>query len=104
MKNGYNRYLYPKWVPDNFRELVDNINYEHYENVMMELMAADLRTIALSLGEKTVQSIKKGDIKPDHKLKTIIDNLVRCLRDPISNEDVIFSAQKDLAILYKIFP
>jgi hypothetical protein len=92
----------PKWVPNRFDELAANTPYKNYKSVLMRIEAAELRDLVISMGDRIVKSIKKGDILPEDKLKKKLRRLVKCLADPINQEEDIFKIQKELAYDYKI--
>ena len=95
-KKNAKRYLIPKWVPAQFKDTVSNIPCKKYMHGLMEVMAAEMRIQILSMGEKIVSAMQRGDVLPNNKIRVALEHLAKYWTDPIGHEKDILRIQNEV--------
>ena len=78
-------------IPKRFIDLIKlDENIKIYSDLMLKIMASDLRCLIVSLGDAFIRNIENGFIKLNDNEKDILRRLVTFYNDPIKNETNIF--------------
>lgn len=70
---------------------------------MLKIMAAELRIIVVTLGERVVERIRNRNITINDDLKKYLQQLSLCFADPIRHEKDIFKVQDEIINNFKVF-
>ena len=90
-------------IPRKFIDLIKiDENMIVYSDLMLKIMASDLRCLIVTLGEAVVEKIINGILEPNKNVKNILRRLVNYYYDPIKNENNIFEIQKMIRLQCEI--